>query len=335
MIFVQRGNTTDINGSEVDIAFPASIKTLVYPCSRRRSVALDTDNNPTTGKVSYPFDPEARLNTEHNHRRNVSTNGYVQSFLSGINIENVNPDKTETAVYYPSGSLDLTIAGYSFKVQFDAGCIKAENDKILSNSVVDGVDFIGKAIAEQNLEYDPNATNLKIYANIRIEAVKLYETLDNMVYHSWILHHQDNRGTLSGVDTALDVLRTSGTETVAETPDNHFFSGLSFSVHPLTANNTDAVSEYLDVSGDNRQLIVSICILKKNNNRWEINQEALLPYIRHGIRANSIEVGYINALGITQNNVPVASLQVENLGDNKYQLVFNTTDDCEVNTPTT
>lgn len=344
MIFIQRDTLTAVGQNQVNAAFPSSLYTQVFPCSRRRSVGINEGS--VQNQRSFPFDPEARLNTERNNRRGIGVNGYTDSFVSKIDIVHVSSTKqgANSTLFYPSGSAEFTIAGYSFTLSFDANLIRPVSNDIAQIQLTDvstnpqlmGPDFLGKAIAAQNLN-DAGAT--KIYANIIIEAVNLYDgSIHGMNYDSWVLRHQIGSGSAS-TNTAIDVLRTTqhtATDVInKETTSDYFFSGLSFTASPLTGNTeAKAASEYLLTSGNTKQLVVSLCILNKQNDTWVINQEALLPSIRHGERENSLEVGYLNAIELTQNNIPVASIQLEKCACDKYRLRFKTTADTSYGTYT-
>ena len=332
MIFIQTNTVTTRGGSVINAAFPSSLYTQVFPCSRRRSVGIGTGSE--KNQRSFPFDPEARLNTERNNRRGTGINGYTDSFLTKVDINHVQPDGSTSDLYYPEGTVELTIAGYSFKLLFDRNLvrsIKEEIPKLYKNEISNGIDFLGKAIAKQNLQ-DADAD--KIYANIIMESVNLYDgSTEGMEYDSWVLRHQVGIGDVS-TNTAMDVLRdTEHTkdESISQTQtSNYFFSGLSFTTRPLTDDTSKVVSECEVSDNDTKQILVSLCILEKQGNSWAINQEALLPNIRHGERVDSLEVGYLNSTGLTQNNIPVASIQVESCtcGCGKYRLRFTTSDTC-------
>lgn len=344
MIFIQRDQTGNPKDNTlIPIAFPASLRTLAYPCARRRSVAVDIDGDDKTveDKRSFPFDPEARLNTEHNNRRTTGTNGYGQSFLGGISIANTNKGGT-TDTIYPEGFVDLTLAGYSFRLLFDASCIQHPSDVVRPSAVTDlaedgGVDFFGHIIAKQNLQLTTINSNTRLYANVLLESVKLFDgATAGMSYNTWVLRHQDSDNqSYAATATALDAKRTTPLDENEEVIDgldtkNYFFSGLSFSAKPATGDSSTTVSEHsIKLANGTEQKIFSLCILQGTaDGHWVINQEALLPSIKHGKLPNSLEVGILNAINITQKGLPVATIKLQETESGSYQLQFGTVNEC-------
>lgn len=270
------------------LTFVKSANIQAYPCGRRQSEAVDRDGNPGTvnDRYYFPFDPEARLNTEANNRKHSSLNGYTQTYLKSW-------DETD-------GNISLALGGYWFNIKLDAGYITA-ND--FSTKVLEQID-------------DANATT--IYANILTEDVHLFSGFQE--YYTSVLRNQSNT---SIPETTLDLINTttadSGNLESMRNFANYYFSGLSFSTTPLTGDTTFKTRNSINKTFTRdyktvKQQIVSLCILKKVNETWVINEPAWLPEIEHGETPNSIKVEDVVAHDITANHVESPTLFANKIG---------------------
>lgn len=281
----------------IDLNFIKSTNIQVYPCGRRRSelVAIDTDND---GKLEddsfyFPFDPEARLNTEANNIKQSGLNGYTHTYLYNWPLEDAElmPD-----------TIVLVLGGYLFS-------IKATNTY--------------KSPAAFAAKIANGSSASKIFANVLIEETPLFSGFQD--YNTSVLRNQTATDT---GEAALDLLyKTTDEPTTAyvSNPDNYYFSGLSISSEPLTGIDNSSSIEKLDIPGRRTQYVVSLCILEKNsNNEWVINQKALLPHIEHGDIEDSVKVGTLIADDIKlSSGLRVPALDVVDIGNDTWQLQFS------------
>jgi hypothetical protein len=267
--------------SNITLTFLKSACVQAYPCGRRRSTPVDRDGDVGTVNDQYyfPFDPEARLNTEANHRRQSGLNGYTQTYLKDWDKKNK--------------LLTLSLAGYLFTINIDFELPKVEDqygtELERAYNFVEETDF-GDKIAKLAGGGDA------VYANIVLEDIHLFSGFKE--YYTRVLRDQLGSDDVAP-STQLDLLKAdSGID--VNNFDNYYFSGLSFSTTPLVS--VGQAAGYTPTTRDtsiktevgNRkatQEIVSLCILKKNGNSWEINQEALLPNIEHDVLENSVKMG--------------------------------------------
>ena len=259
-----------LTSGNLSIAFLKSKNVQAYPCGRRRAEV--------TNDTFIPFDPEARLNTEANARKHSSLNGFTQTYLKEW-------DETNQL-------LTISLAGYLFTIALgDNYCTEGN---FATSLLRDGLELNDEEIADEN--------RTSIYANILLEDIQLFSG-DPKNYFTSILRNQSYSNTSFAEDTpvdSLDILEYDSNEPEAilrATYDNYYFSGLSFSTTPLTDLDIDAdgiISVTRNGSSIN-QYPVSLCILKKVNGSWEINEQARLPKISHGSEANSVEAGTVIA----------------------------------------
>lgn len=285
-MFIKTHNTKT-DESDIDLAFIKSLNVLVYPCGRRRSEIVDNDDN-GDGNITeieqyrIPFDPEARLNTEANNRRHSSLNGFTQTYLNKW-------DENEKF-------LSLVLSGYLFNIKLDTDyqAVKDFGDKIIA--------FL-PARANKN----------SIYANILIEETKLFEGFDT--YYTEVLRDQSDQLQSGYGLTNLDLLAD---EDSAPEPNNFYFSGLSFSTTPLSGD-TSTHSVKFATNNGLKQYIISLHVLEKISDTWQIYQPSLLPKIEHGSTEDSIKVKTIFAKNLIQDTGPVPSIKVVK-NDDKWQL---------------
>ena len=265
--------------SDITLAFIKSANVQAYPCGRRRSTIVDKDGNSgtTNDQYHFPFDPEARLNTEANNRKHSSLNGYAQTYLHNWGETN--------------HILTLSLAGYLFNITLD------ENNLL---PAAFGANILSNLLAKDTSV--TSATN--IYANILLEEVHLFSGFQE--YYTEVLRNQS--ASVSGFpETSLDLLTTPISETGSITDrkdfNNFYFSGLSFSTTPLTGDTSSVFSKKdIIVTRDAatnktaKQTAVSLCFLVKNGgNTWCINEAAKLPAIVHGDTPNSVVMGDLYA----------------------------------------
>lgn len=306
------------NTTAILLTFPRSTKVRVYPCGRRRSNLIDTDGNPDTVNDRYyiPFDPEARLNTEFNNRRYSSTNGFTQSYINNNTNEN---------------DLSFTIDGYNFIVDLRE---YLEPNKSIDTINAFGADVITSLKLKYENENNPQAAatiekSSKIYANIKLEDTPLYvSTEDTLEYNTWILRNQSVSAITdknTNASSTLDMLSEPARNNLSKKSnlsEAYYFSGLSFSISPITENASGA---NLPIRGENfipatenqprSQHEFSLCILEKIDGIWKLCEAAKLPRIEHGTSDDSIELGHLNAKSLKYNNNPVALYELTKHGD--------------------
>lgn len=301
--------SSSING--IQLAFAKSLSVSVFPCGRRRSELannrdLNADGVVTEDEKYYiPFDPEARLNTEANNRKHSSLNGFTQTYINKWDIDN--------------GLLSIVLSGYLFNFK-------------LTSEYHTPATFSTKLLEK----LDTTQTVDKIFANIRIENTLLFSG-NGLTHETGVLRNQSGTEVAS---TSLDLLTSTAgntTSTYQEDLANYYFSGISFSTKALSEHeggNTD-VAVILDNDGNIRQYVISLLLLKKDEQgTWSVNQSSLLPHIEHGPTEDSIKTGTIYAESINFYNsmtgellpggVPI--LNVEDIGNNTYQLQFSYTE---------
>lgn len=305
------------------LAFVKSLNVRAFPSGRRRGNEVAVDLNGDTNiqqseRFIIPFDPEARLNTEKNNRRQVSTNGFKQTFVKSWDTAN--------------GKLSLVLGGYSFDIDLESDAKYYNNfANKLATAMADSAgvtveDFLG----------DTTLKRLGLYANVRLEEVPLYQGLVN--YTTYILRNQTiTEGSSDIAEPIIDLLNTAAeTNTVGykNNPENYyFFSGISFSFFPLSEDTTNAtVSEKpLAESATNRkQHIISLKLLERTEGStdWRFVQEALLPNIEHGNTEDSVKMHTVYADNLIKDGKTVPSLILDNLGKDAsgndiFRLNFN------------
>lgn len=283
--------TTELN--DIKLAFLDSLNVQAFPCGRRRSELVDKDGKSDTVNDRYyiPFDPEARLNTEANNRKYSSLNGFDQTYLK---------DWIDSDDYY---CITMSLAGYLFKITLE----KSADDK---KSGYDSQTIFSNALCE-SLATEPDTDKVcKIYANIRLEDVKLFSGYD-LNYNTYILRDQS---ASNEPETSLDLLIDTSKSTSISS--NYYFSGLSFSVKPLGDQNSTETRSCVNITTDDmrQQQIVSLCILEKPvAGTWQIHQQAYLPKIEHGDTDNSVIVGDVSAGDLSARDISAANLDTDNI----------------------
>ena len=278
-MFIETHSSSTSNG--INLAFIRSLNVQAYPCGRRRSEIVDTDNDPGTVGDQYriPFDPEARLNTEDNNRKHSGINGFTQTYLKSWDVE--------------KKSLDLVISSYLFHISLD-------DDYSSPNK------FGANLLTLFN-----DSTSTKIYANIRIEEVPLFKGFTN--YNTKVLRDQssgnddgDPRGELDLLNSELSnkllnsITWSSNDLAEVKKPENYYFSGLSFSTQPLSEGTSE---EAYSIQESESKQTISLCILEKKEGMWQVYQPALLPSVTHGRAQDSVKVNILEATTIEANTV--------------------------------
>lgn len=320
---IHRLNATE--DKSILLAFVKSVNIQAYPCGRRRSVPIDNDNAAVTTIDQYhiPFDPEARLNTERNSRRHSSVNGFNSSFLKTWDVANE--------------KLTLSLDGYVFDIDLRV------RDKQVATAYLEVNQFCSKLVELLNIADADAIVSLdkranKIYANIRLEEVPLYEgTFKD--YNTWVLRNQSDTAEAAPQLDLVATLNNDGAVADRSTPENFYFSGLSFSIDPITEESTKTRSEkYLKSASGRNQKVISLCLFKKNaTGEWVINPQAGLPNIEHGntedsvkindLQVTSITAGGVQLVGTNDANRPVIigrvpALVATRTGSNTYKLQF-------------
>jgi hypothetical protein len=258
------------------LAFLKSSTVKTFPSGRRRSEEIDKDGSTSIANDKYyiPFDPEARLNTEANARKHSGLNGYTQTYLKEW--DNGTADK--------NGRLLLSLEGYLFDIELSS--LKTPN-------------AFGSEIATQL----GATTESSIYANIILEDVHLYSSASGLQeYYTSILRDQLNAESTTP-SPCLDLLdddNKSDSHSYVSNLQNYYFSGLSFSISNDTETNkseprtvTRTLSAYAGGAGEDvtvTQQLISLRILEKVGDTWQIYQPAYLPRIEHGTTDDSIVV---------------------------------------------
>lgn len=358
-MFIETRAGKTVNNTDITLAFAKSTNVYAFPCGRRRSSEVDQDGNlvnTKTDKYYFPFDPEARLNTEANNRKHSSLNGFTQTYLKDWD----NDKKL----------LTLSLAGYLFKIALSTVTIKTTatdhgtNQASVIETEIDYCDInnfgngILAAIRKQfeaaldsaKNEEDRNAAEnaiatinsaTAIYANIVIEDVHLFSGFQE--YFTGILRNQTD-GDLPA--TSLDLLKTAAENMhdyiEARNFDNYFFSGLSFSTVPLTGAVQTRSCEPVTVQIDSvanktvERLVVSLRILERDTSgsEWKIHQPALLPKIDHGTTEDSIII-YGNATVKGNDKKLTVEGTAEITGDTDVRSNLTVDDNINVGNPTT
>jgi hypothetical protein len=306
------------------LTFVRSVNIQAFPCGRRTSA---TESAKQT--YYFPFDPEARLNTEANNIKHSSLNGYTQTYLKDW-------DSNRKL-------LTLSLAGYLFTIALNGTYTKIEDgttvtntfdcsnitefgsavtmqlkekaDSILSSARSSVIDTEEKVAAAEALLRGITSSNC-IYANILLEDVHLFsgapkEYFTSILRDQYDTTNSDLAAENIGPNPLLDMLNKAAEDAVDIAPklqpNNYFFSGLSFSATPLTGNTTDTRSSALHTvarehmpGNTTTQLVVSLRILDKVKTSaegvvpetfaWQIHQPAYLPFIEHGTTDDSIVV---------------------------------------------
>lgn len=298
----------EYNNQSIPLLFLKSLNVQAYPCGRRRSDLIDKDANDNTKDDKYriPFDPEARLNTEFNNRRHTGLNGFTQSFIEDWNTE--------------KNTFSFILGGYTFSINLIDGTeTTAETVQTFSTKIING------------LGLDNQTDCTKIYANIRLEEIPLYEGIAK--YRTWVLRDQSANRFASNV---LDMLKNNAVANSSNVAD-YYFSGLSFSAAPIapvtdTENRLASSDCFIEATDTSRaQHTFSLCILTKESGEWKLFEPAKLPRVNHGETEDSLEVGHLNAKSIQCNQHPVALFDINPVENGFYQLhLFNATEAQEV-----
>jgi hypothetical protein len=146
-------------------------------------------------------------------------------------------------------------------------------------------------------------TSGRIFVNIRVEEVEFFAGGRGVpAATTGILRNQTSTiAPSSSLDTLID-------DSNVDNLDNYFFSGLSFSNTPIVSSN-----------------VISMCILEKSSNMWNVYEPARLPVIDHGSTPNSVKVGTLEADSIALlGQGGVATMKVVETSSDIFQLQFIT-----------
>ena len=292
----------------VSLVFLTSQLVRAYPCGRRRSKYSYTTSEGAEKTGYIPTDPEARLNTEANNRKYTSLNGYTQTYLGNFNEKN----------------LRLVLAGYAFDIDLDN--LNSNNN----NTPATALKLFAEKVLEKLAGDTPTGYN-KLYANIRLQEVKLFSGTD--AYYTSVLRDQTNLD--DAALTELDVIKTdlqgsTSLKTLTELT-NYYFSGLSFSTSPLNdyldydtskfskeevdagdINTRRVTNIYIQDANGSRlyQQVVSLCVLEKDaiTGVWKAYEPARLPHIEHGkeedsVVLNKVRLQTLDATAITSDTI--------------------------------
>ena len=309
------------------LAFLNSRNIYAFPCGRRRSTLLgvsDPDPANNTNGYRIPFDPEARLNTEANNRKHSGLNGFTQTYLAN----------------WPNNAnqLAVVLAGYIFNID------------IASNYV--SVNALGNHIAEvlatdlEGIVVEAKKNSIKdLYINILLEDAMLFSDIANdLDYSTKVLSSL----VTTRDSSALDLLINPSVDEAAI--DNYYFAGLAFSSAPLTAvaravyketdpsgevifnDETEAIEafntrdEYEYLVNTTKKHLVSLHLLTKVEDTWQIHEPARLPRVEHGSTPDSIIIGDTQATSITTPDLEATLAQIT---DTLY--VINDTNNAKAN----
>lgn len=174
-----------------------------------------------------------------------------------------------------SGQLTLSIAGYLFEIQLTA-------------------DYATPAKFGSKLEELFNNSN-RVYANILLEDVVFFEgAAKTPEARTKILRNQTATAAPSD---CLDILEApvNGVPQDATDPNKYFFSGLSLSSRERQSD-----------------IASSLCLLKKSDGVWSIDETSRLPKIAHGDTPDSIKVGNVEAETVKlPGNRPLVTISID------------------------
>ena len=255
----------------------------VFPCGRRRSTSLSTEDD-----SRIPFDPEARLNTEANNRKHASKNGFTQTYLD----------------CWENNKLTLILAGYLFDVRLaseynDFGnAVTADGTSVYANILINNTPLF-QGTYKNNAELSYSTDILDSWHsenNLMLDALDLPINdegnddktleLDNY-YFSGLAFSAQPVATLSRYET-----------------DDTFKAAVE-------AGNFPTKDEYINF---NNSRVISLRILDKVGAEWVVHEPAKLPHIEHGADPNSIVVETAKIRSkLTASTVQVNTLSVDNI----------------------
>ena len=280
-----------IKSANNSLVFVKSKDINIFPCSRRRSMLIDADNDNTTVSDRYyiPFDPEARLNTEANNRKHTGLNGFRKSYI----IDFAGQDAYK--------AFNFVIEGYHISIKLDTN---------YATPNAFGIKLASELASETE-------TTSEIFANITLREVPFFGGSSTVqkayteILRDQIANNEDNDPEL-----CLDCLIANNYDKTKL--ESYYFSGLSFS-----SSAVDRVVQYTDNGNTILQRTVSLKILAKNTatGEWELYYPSMLPKIEHGETAASVHVpgDFSISGGMTIGNILEAKQIVQ--GDHKHPVV--------------
>lgn len=290
--------------SENKLAYLDSLNVKVFPSGRRKSELLN--ENDQKEKYHIPIDPEARLNTEANHRKHSGLNGYKQNYI----------------LSWTNESISLVLAGYLFNIKLSSAFMPTIGNNKNSDQL------IGEHLAANLKDNNDKALVAdKIYVNILTTDITFFQSVDgtnnpNSTVSTEILRDQSfSADPLACLDLKKDTTKASPMAM------DFYFSGLSFSAEPL-----EEIKKQIPANMHS----LSLLILTKAADGWHICESSKLPKIDHGDTKDSVKIqgdlaveGDINVNGtVTTDEVIIGgmkaiTLEVAEVSENKWQLRFN------------
>lgn len=280
-----------INNNELVFIKSKYIK--AFPSGRRR--AFVTGSKDTASKSYYiPFDPEARLNTEANHRKHTGLNGFSQTYLKD---------------WLSDGTIRFVLGGYYFEIS------------VPSESGTSQPDGFGHAVAEKL-----GITSGSIFANIKLASVGLLSDNANTIEaKTEILRDQSTEDTPA---SALDMLHLPADKSDSENPDYYYFHGLSFSKEAKTGDVWVSL-QLLDYDGEH--WVIHEASRLPEIKHGDAAKSVEIPgdlLVENNLTVN----GYINTtIAVTNDDgdpenlsVSAVFLDVPDLGNGYHQLRFYT-----------
>ena len=160
-----------VGENKIARVFVKSSSIQAFPCGRRRSTEISTAGSTSTSdKYRIPFDPEARLNTEANNLKHSGLNGFTQTYVKSYNKSYIDGDNE-----FKDGVFLFSLAGYLFSIKLTGDYYDSPNN--FGGSIISCIARALYDSANSNQDIDTFTANFaednsKIYANIRINALK-------------------------------------------------------------------------------------------------------------------------------------------------------------------
>lgn len=262
------------------LAYLDSLNVKVFPSGRRKSELIDVNDKNETRHI--PIDPEARLNTEANHRKHSGLNGYKQTYISS----------------WDDQSISLVLAGYLFKIELP--------DEFKSkNGGPTCVQLIGNYLANNLKDTEgKNIVSNSLYVNILTTDVTFFSSVDGSnsdasETSTEILRDQSFNDEPS---TCLDICK-KGKDYPNDKATSYYFSGLTFSAEPLIEIINNGSFTF-----DGNRPPYSLQIMasetdREGNTIWNIYEPSRLPKIDHGNTPDSVKIP--GDLHVEEGNVNV------------------------------
>ena len=239
-----------------NLAYLDSLNIKVFPSGRRKSELLN--ENDQKEKYHIPIDPEARLNTEANHRKHSGLNGYKQDYI----------------LDWGSDSIKLVLAGYLFNIKLSTDFRSTEDTS--------SCQLIGEHLAAELKDNNGNKiVDNKIYVNILTTDVTFFKSVDGSSNIESQVGTEILRDQSFSADprTCLDLQKVNNPKLATD----FYFSGLSFSAEPLYTIKPE-------LKNSNNMHAFTLQILTKNGDVWQIYEPSRLPKLDHGDNPDSVKI---------------------------------------------